>query len=54
VGKGIFFLLLAWGGKGKEEKKEGEKRGIGESNKRKARGVRRAEGESKNGDQESG
>jgi hypothetical protein len=28
-----FFLILAWGGKGKGEKKEGEKRGSGETEK---------------------
>jgi len=31
MGKGIFFSILAWGGKGKEEKKEGEKRRNGET-----------------------
>jgi hypothetical protein len=34
LGKEITFLLLAWGEKGKREKKEGEKRGNGEAGKR--------------------
>jgi hypothetical protein len=30
MGKEIIFLILAWGEKGKREKKEGGKRGSGE------------------------
>ena len=32
--KEIIFLILAWEGKGKREKKEGEKRRLGEAGKR--------------------
>jgi len=39
VGKEIIFLILAWGGKGKGEKKEWVKRGSGD---RKKRGNRRS------------
>jgi len=34
LGKEITLLILAWGGKGKREKKEGEKRRNGEAEKR--------------------